>query len=880
MQYIEKRGFVEILNVRNDQDFKKMLELCSNLYQKSALIPVIGAGFSFGTSTDNNGSIPSVDELSEFLFEYISQYSNYGQEDLEEIKKQALPDLADSFWDIYGRIPEEKLDDFYHYVHVNFENISYWKEYQTEFLEIRWPYLFTLNYDSLIEDFNSNYYTIIPFEKINKYFARDKTKVYKLHGDARKYLSTGDSKYFILSRDQYVTSMMDESNRDMLSELLTAFSSKSILFFGCGLSEELDLLYSSQLAVRERATNIDIAQQAIIYISYESEDNVGRPLPQRTRDRLVRYGITTVFRVFSDEDSRKFFYELKHIVSQKPKSGIEGYLEKFSSMRYDILAQDDTQCREFLFQENLVWRAIDSHTITLPGYYITRSKLDGAIKEISEEPLCFISGNFFSGKTVFLLDIARSFVTKKVYIFPSGTAITEEQLDVLIQKENTLSCFDSKSLTTGQIKRISNEAVLDDIKKRNSHVAIVIDKSDAPMYKYIFQARNAARKFTIFSLDSKFNQSEMSKFNKKIGAISLSPYVREQTILDYIVNNEKKILGASKSTNVFLEPQKELLAIDVAKRIKALVMLATEIRIPAKRAIQFGIDGAINNIIKCCTPSGGASVIEKDYSVYNGSSSGYEFVCNSKYWVIRALSTYAKSQSNSIEIIAHAYLSIIEDYRSLFINDDIGFYQNCEPYYFFDHIQTLFNRHWFPNSSKLMNTIYDKLLSKLSGSYQFLHQKAKGKLIIAQVQIKNKNRNTGVKTLTEAVYNITRAQDLASQYPEAKNINETLLHMAYTKGRIFIEFSCISNKYLSKAVDSCYELYQLQAQSQHDIYDFMTAKGSDGWAFNRFRQKLMNRQDLNRCTDLDCDRVNYLLQRWTGKRFCITKHANRRVRSK
>lgn len=413
--------------------------------------------------------------------------------------------------------------------------------------------------------------------------------------------------------------------------------------------------------------------------------------------------------------------------------------------------------------------------------------------------------------------------------------------------------------------------VLDGIKKKGSNILIVIDKSDAPMYKYIFEARNASRKFTIFSLDSQFDKSEKAKFNQKVGAISLSPYEKNQTVLDYIVNNEKKISGIPSSQRLFLEPQKELLAQDVQKRIKALVMLATEIRIPANRAIQFGIDGAINGIIKCCDPSGGAAVIEKDYSVYNGNSSGYEFVCNSKYWIIRALSTYAKSDPNSIEIIANAYLSIIKDYRSIYIGNDVAFYQNCEPYYFFDHIQTLFNARWFPNSSKLMNAIYDKLLSELSNSYQFLHQKAKGKLIIAQVQVKNRNRYMANRTLTEAVYNITRAQDLASQYPDAKNIDETLLHMAYTKGRIFIEFSCISDEYIPKAVNACYELYQLQARSKHDIYDFMTAKGNDGWAFNTFKNKLMNRCYLDRCTGLDYNQASSLLQRWTGKRIQIMK---------
>ena len=224
-----------------------------------------------------------------------------------------------------------------------------------------------------------------------------------------------------------------------------------------------------------------------------------------------------------------------------------------------------------------------------------------------------------------------------------------------------------------------------------------------------------------------------------------------------------------------------------------------------------------------------------------------------------------------MEIIANAYLSIIKDYRSIYIGNDVAFYQNCEPYYFFDHIQTLFNARWFPNSSKLMNAIYDKLLSELSNSYQFLHQKAKGKLIIAQVQVKNRNRYMANITLTEAVYNITRAQDLASQYPDAKNIDETLLHMAYTKGRIFIEFSCISDEYIPKAVNACYELYELQARSKHDIYDFMTAKGNDGWAFNTFKNKLMNRRCLDRCTGLDYHQASSLLQRWTGKRIQIMK---------
>ena len=83
-------------------------------------------------------------------------------------------------------------------------------------MSIKWPCVFTLNYDTLIEDFNNAYYTITPFDKINKYHIHNKTRLYKIHGDVKRYLATGDTKYLILSKEQYIKSMMSDQNRDML----------------------------------------------------------------------------------------------------------------------------------------------------------------------------------------------------------------------------------------------------------------------------------------------------------------------------------------------------------------------------------------------------------------------------------------------------------------------------------------------------------------------------------------------------------------------------------------------------------------------------------------------------------------------------------------
>lgn len=866
---------MEIWSMTVEHEQKKMLNLCKNLCEKRSLIPVVGAGFSCGTPTDNSGHIQSVAELRNILMHFIAQYSQYDEDEIAEINKQNLSELASSFWDVFNRVPENKIEEFYQYISTNFQEVSFFKEYQKAFLSIQWPCMFTLNYDTLIEDYDNSYYPVIPFDRINKYHARDKVKLYKIHGDAKRYLSTGDSKYFILSRDQYIQSMMSDQNKDMLDELLTAFSSKSILFFGCGLSEELDLLYSAQLALAEKAKSIDSKYQSIIYIHYETEESIAKPLSQRKIDQLSRYGVTVIFRISSEEGSATFFNQLLDATSQNPPNEVEMFLERFSSVQFTTLAPNNSESRYFLFQENMVWKDFKNHIVTIPSFKITRDVQSKIAEYFStDEPLSFISGNFYSGKTFTLLETAKLNADKKVYIFPSGTKLSEAHLCALLEKSNTISCFDTKSLTTAQVKMIARDTTLQKIKSKKSKAIIAIDKSDAPMYKYIFESRNSDKEFRQFAVSGVFSHFELTSFNNVVGGISLPPMERRQTILDYLVQNESKLLGSSPNIEHFMEPHSSLLTQNTLRRIQALIMLATEIRISAKRAIQFRIDSAINEIIKLCGIEGTTAVIERDYSAYNGDASGFEYVCNSKYWAIRALSSYARDRKDSIEIISRAYLSIIEIYRSLYRDDDLLFYQSSEPYYFFDHIQLLFNQRWFSNSTKLMNAIYDKLLLQLSNSYQFLHQKAKGKLVIAQAQQKSKKFRDAKSNLQDAVFNITRAQALANQYPCAKHIDETLIHMAYTAGRIYIQYSCASLSYVPQAVDACYELYQMQKGSIHDIYDYMTSAGNDKWAFDKFKTILMTDTRIRTMQDLDEEKTRYLLERWTGK---PTKFINRKV---
>lgn len=78
-------------------------------------------------------------------------------------------------------------------------------------------------------------------------------------------------------------------------------------------------------------------------------------------------------------------------------------------------------------------------------------------------------------------------MSRKVYVFPSGIKLTDSQVEVLLEKKNALYCFDAKSLSTYQIKKLCDESTLDKIKSKESSAVIVIEASDAPMYKYILR---------------------------------------------------------------------------------------------------------------------------------------------------------------------------------------------------------------------------------------------------------------------------------------------------------------------------------------------------------------------------------------------------------
>ena len=120
-----------------------------------------------------------------------------------------------------------------------------------------------------------------------------------MHGDAKNmgYLAEGEA-FSVFDTDQYIESL--EQNKSILTQLKQDYIDKNLLFLGCSLQDELDLLH--------------------VFSKVKNEGNYGKVERFYITDKqlsslqlidLEKYGITKVVYIKSYEDFYDNFYQIK-----------------------------------------------------------------------------------------------------------------------------------------------------------------------------------------------------------------------------------------------------------------------------------------------------------------------------------------------------------------------------------------------------------------------------------------------------------------------------------------------------------------------------------------------------------------------------------------
>lgn len=641
------------------------------------LIPILGAGFSAG-AVARNGNVPSGETLKE---EMLRQIADSGVDvaaikDIKDLKKIAL---------YYKKmVTEEKRKK---YLLSNFSNVCL-PDVQKNFLSIHWPYIYTFNVDTAIED-NSLYNNVILPNRRgeNEIIADLDNCLFKIHGDVKDYSYYKESICYIFDYKEYANSI--EKNKYLINKIKHDLIWNNVIFVGCSLTDELDLL------------SVDLGDNPEVKVSryYITTDT-----PDIYRKiELEQYGITHVVVV---EKYEVFYREIYALELENQKIQMDE-LDKFRNIRKECLPNVYEKNIDYLYLGKMNYDR-KANVINIPSFFVDREIV---IKEIIPDMVRYhlqcICGGRVSGKSYALLSIVKNVLNRDVFYFDSRFSINNATFERLINMRNCILCFDTATLSKEQLYRIKDEILA--ISDRNINIVICANRSEKDILSSIKSMDDGI--VQIYDLSNKFLVEEAKSINNNLSIMAIPNVTPYKSILDNLLIISEKINLEYKKTNFTLSVHDKY-------EMMVLILLAIQEKLTSQEIVEFNIIREISHICKKVTP-----IIDEDYTdIIERSStdfSPYKVYVNSRYWLLRKLGEYA-SDATKHKLITDAYKEIIE----LLIRNHSIKYNVIEDYIKYDVINEIFFKEKHGNLA-LIKKLYDELNDLLADSPQFHHQKAK-----------------------------------------------------------------------------------------------------------------------------------------------------------
>lgn len=655
------------------------------MMRRKTIIPVIGAGFTQGCVA-RSGKVPSGSEYRDYMIEQIILKCS-GEINEEELKNENFATVSSIY---HSTVEVEKQHAYLKnkFTNVNLENIK------KDFLKVEWPYIYTLNIDDGIEN-NCEYKTVLYANREirNSIFEYEKC-IIKLHGDIKDILKYEDSNCEIFDQKQYVVSI--EKNAALLKKLTHDYEYLNLLYVGCSLSDEIDLLFSTSMA-KENNNNryyCTTHQPSII-----------------EEKKLEAYGITHCIIFDSFED----IYE-KISDTYQQSLGIDvDELEKFSTYEFKTLEIGFDKNSPYLFQGKSILS--NTRVVTYPSFFLSRNVTEKIIENINSKGTQILVGRGCSGKTYVAYDLIRRVRDREVFIFRTKDRINNETFNLLLDKINCLTIFDSKVLSIKQIEEIiltTSERI-----SKNNSIIIFENKSNRDLAGLLVMLKMNEdfedNDISQLEITNRLSVEKTDEINKYLVTSSLGVFSEKKTIADNIINASNLLIQKNKFSQI--SP-----CIDSIRQVASLIVLATLGKVYASDAINLDLVEEFELQCKKAMP-----LIEKEstwgFEISAANNSPLKYVVNAEYWLFNQLDILAKNK-NEREKIIEAYKYIIG--KLIEINGKPNLmkgdkYAPYKDYILFDNIFQIFSS----QGTKIIRDIYESLNDMLSTDPNYLHQRAK-----------------------------------------------------------------------------------------------------------------------------------------------------------
>lgn len=768
-------------------NFSDIYDTFTKNLKRNMVIPIIGSGFTLNSEA-KNGKVPSGKDYQEYMIDSLCNKFEELNETKGEMYKESFSKIAELYI--------KQIDDIdkRNYFVSNFTDVKIQEKNKIDFLKIEWPYIYTLNIDDAIEKNSKFNHTICcNNENVIESVFDEFNCVIKLHGDVNNLINYGNYNSIIFSSKQYATSL--ESNKVLLNKLNHDALYQNLLFIGCSLNDEIDIL---TVLPDERCECVTSR-----YLCF-----VGEPTKLESM-KYESFGITHIVKFNSYDDIYQRIYK-SWVETQKIATDD---LDNYKSF---IVEQSDdsfeTNKYFFLYGKSLV----DKNKITLPHFFISREITKNIIADMRKFNLQFVIGSSYSGKTYIFYDIATKIKDQDIFIFETKDRISEKAFTSLLNKKNSIFLFDSNSLTISQIELIMNG--LYSLRKNNNKIIIFSLKNNSELFGLIRLLEDnetiSKHNFSIKCIDNKFSTTEAKEINSKLTGTGIGIINKSKTILDNILDlsSNNKISTSNKFNKIQL-------LFDTEKQIATLIILAIEKKVYSSQILKFNILSEIYNQKSRAYP-----LIDLEetwnFEISASDNSPQKYVVNAEYWLYKQLELFSENAEHH-KIIVNAFKYIVSKIIETEGKPDILKYnkQSYKKFILFDNINMIF-RIYGRDSLVLISKIYEGLNCYLSNDPNYLHQRAK-------CYIKLASSESGYDKKIELFEKSHRDANLAYQifeqrYHECGNnkILISLAHVEYTQAVILCH-KCKINNY-QNVDDNTTAILTLDSAlaSPHNSYDY------------------------------------------------------------
>lgn len=664
--------------------FEDVREELIQHYKRNMLIPVIGSGFTRGC-TARKGRVPSGADYKQYMIEKIVSYQSDIEQ--EELEQESFSGISTIYHEVVPKAERQRyLRESFSQVHLSDDKKA--------ILDANWQYIYTLNIDDAIER-NSKFDTpIISNREVRSDIFDHQKCVIKLHGDVKDMIVYEDSDCEIFDQKQYVVSI--QKNKSLLNKLTHDYEFLNLIFIGCSLSDEIDVLFSWAEAGNNNNSRYYCTNKK----------------PSKIEEiKLYNYGITHCI-IFDSYD--EIYGKIKQIHDEAMRI-VPVELNSFIIHNF----QDETSGfevnAEYLFHgKNLL---NNNRIVRYPNFFISRDVTDGVIQNISKKSTIILLGRGCSGKSYILFDVVKRVRDRDVYAFQTKERLNDESLKQLIENRNCLTIVDSQTLTIEQIE----EVIKTDKERcgRNNCFLIAESKSNRELFALItlleLQDKINKEELYIIDISHELSKKETDHINAGLLKSTLGVFHEGRSIADNIINASNILIHENRFSNSI--PSSKTI-----KEIASLIVLATKGKVFSMDVINLDLYKEFE-----LQETKTAPLIEKEttflFETSAANNSPFKYVINAKYWLNEQLNIIATSH-HGIERIVEAYYYIVcklvENSKSLLLPTGKK-RELYKDYILFDNINTIF----IGENSFLITKIYEKLNDLLAEDPNYMHQRAK-----------------------------------------------------------------------------------------------------------------------------------------------------------